>query len=160
MPSYFGLLNYLFGIKQKKIQKKKKAQEHPPCCPVKKKKKPKYEKPQKTQPHQLFLQDNYTWKFTDLFGGHSDMPTVKKKFRQICLKATVCLESPWYRVLLSQCFKALKTEVLETSEKNRCHFSLHFSRDIVTDICKEHSSIHLEGEISKITGVLKNEILC
>lgn len=74
------------------------------------------------------------------------MPTIKEKFKQICLKATANLESPWYRILctLSQCLKALTEEVLETSEKNRCHFSVLFSRDIGTDVCKGHCSLQLE----------------
>lgn len=78
------------------------------------------------------------------------MPAVKEKFKQICLKATAHLESSWDRVLctLSQCPKALTKQVLETSEKNRCNFSLLFSRDIVTDVCKGHCSLQLE-ETSK-----------
>lgn len=52
------------------------------------------------------------------------MLTVKEKFKQICLKATANLESPWDRILctLSQCLKALTEQVLETSEKKKVSF--------------------------------------
>lgn len=87
---------------------------------------------------------------SETFSGCFDLRTVKEKFKQICLKATANLDSLWDKILcaLSQYLKALTEQELETSEKNRCHFSLLFSWEIATDVCKGHCSLQL-AETSK-----------